>query len=365
MKIIKPNYILPLVLLALLMGISGGSVRLGDLSWVVPGAAAQHGLLMVGGFLGTLISLERAMVMKHKGWLVVPLLSGLSVPVMLWMGNPTLGGIMLLMASIGLVLIMYFQSFQHQVLEQYVISLGAVCWLLGNAMVLKTGFIPAGVSWWIGFILLTIVGERLELSKFLPTPQWAKVILLALIFIFFVSLLLPFHGYGALLLGMSMVLAALWLFAFDMAKVAAKKVGQFRYIGIGLRFGYIWLGLSGLILSFFSHSPFHYDLFVHSFFLGFTFSMIWAHAPIILPVVLNIKEKPYHPILWFGWIVFQMSLIGRIVFSALEIQIGRTMFGLINGYSILAMFALMALIVLIKSLKKRSNFIIKTFLSLI
>ena len=61
MKIIKPNYILPLVLLALLMGISGGWVRLGDLSWVVPGAAAQHGLLMVGGFLGTLIAAVQAL----------------------------------------------------------------------------------------------------------------------------------------------------------------------------------------------------------------------------------------------------------------------------------------------------------------
>ena len=60
----------------------------------------------------------------------------------------------------------------------------------------------------------------------------------------------------------------------NVAKVAAKKDNQFRYIGIGLRMGYVWLMLHGLILLFLEGQVLFYDLLLHTFFLGFTFSMI-------------------------------------------------------------------------------------------
>ena len=37
-----------------------------------------------------------------------------------------------------------------------------------------------------------------------------------------------------------------------------------------------------------------YDAVVHAVFLGFTLSMIMAHAPVILPAVLR-RPLPYHP----------------------------------------------------------------------
>jgi hypothetical protein len=42
---------------------------------------------------------------------------------------------------------------------------------------------------------------------------------------------------------------------------------------------------------------------IHTFFLGFVFSMIFAHGPIILPGVLGISIKPYHPLLYV-WLFF-------------------------------------------------------------
>ncbi|HSI77137.1 MAG TPA: hypothetical protein VK957_14650, partial [Lunatimonas sp.] len=66
MILLKPLYIFPLVISGLLLGVAGGFVRVGYIEWNIPGTAAQHGLLMVGGFLGTLITLERAMVMKNR-----------------------------------------------------------------------------------------------------------------------------------------------------------------------------------------------------------------------------------------------------------------------------------------------------------
>jgi hypothetical protein len=318
MQLFKPIYLFPLIVLALIMGISGGWIRMGYMGVAFSGTAASHGILMVGGFLGMLISLERAMVMKNKIWLLIPLISGLSIPALLVLpGWPTFGPGLLFSASLGLMGIMYLQSLRHPVIYQYVMSMGAVLWMAGNFMLLYAGFVPAAVPWWIGFILFTIVGERLELSKFLPTPNFAKNGLLLLLALFFIGIWIPFHNNGNWLMGIAAILISFWLLYFDMAKIASKKTGQFKYIGIGLRVGYVWLALHGIVLCFFESHALYYDMYIHTFFLGFAFSMIWAHAPIILPMVLNIRENPYHPILWIGWGIFQVSLLGRIMFSLL------------------------------------------------
>lgn len=65
-KAFNPIYILPLVILGFLAGITGGWIRLGYLEWYSTGPAANHGILMVGGFLGTLIPVERALVWNHQ-----------------------------------------------------------------------------------------------------------------------------------------------------------------------------------------------------------------------------------------------------------------------------------------------------------
>lgn len=351
--LLKPALIFPLVIGALLLGISGGANRIGDMTWVVTGAGMQHGLLMVGGFLGTLISLERAMVMKNKWWLLVVFLNGFSIPVLLFPGWSFLANYLQLTGSMGLVLIMYFQSMRHPQPYQYVMSIGAISWMIGNVALITSNFIPAAVPWWIGFILFTIVGERLELSKFLPTPTYAKNILYGLLVLFFIGMWMPFHQSGNWVMGFAAIFIAFWLLHFDMAKITARKENQFKYIGVGLKVGYVWLVLHGLTLCFLNAHPLFYDLYLHSFFLGFAFSMIWAHAPIIFPMILSIQEKPYHPVLWIGWTVFQLSLLGRLAAALLKLPEWRTLLGVINGWSIIAMFAMMAMIVIIKIMINR------------
>src|SRR5574338_1034526 len=67
-----------LALLALLAALWAGLIRLG---WQLPALTAQfpflHGPLMVSGFLGTLITLERAVAIKQRWMYLSPLLSGL------------------------------------------------------------------------------------------------------------------------------------------------------------------------------------------------------------------------------------------------------------------------------------------------
>jgi hypothetical protein len=72
--------ILLVALVTLLAAIWAGLLRIG---WVLPGAvdlAASHGPLMVSGFLGTLIGLERAVALAALGrrWVyIAPALTGL------------------------------------------------------------------------------------------------------------------------------------------------------------------------------------------------------------------------------------------------------------------------------------------------
>lgn len=350
----QPHLLLPLVLLGLLGGISGGWIRLGSAMIPIASAGSNHGLLMVGGFLGTLISIERAMVMEKKTWLVIPLLTGSSVFAFL-LGYTNTGLFIIMAGSLGLSLIMHLQTIKHPKFHSVLLYGGAASWFIGNFLAWHTGLIATGSTWWIGFLLFTIVGERLELSQFLPVPTWSKTALKSLLVLFTVGLIIPFHSWGNEIMGISSLLIAAWLLFFDMAKVASRKPGQFRYIGIGFRVGYVWLGLHGLILLGMENHVLFYDLILHTFFLGFTFSMIWAHTPIIFPTIFGIREKPYHPILWVTWTLFQVSLAGRMFFSFLEVYELRKIFAQANGFLILIQFTLMAGIVLLKTLKKDSN----------
>ena len=42
---------------------------------------------------------------------------------------------------------------------------GAVCWMAGNFLWVTGQAIPFVVPWWVGFLVVTIGGERLELSR--------------------------------------------------------------------------------------------------------------------------------------------------------------------------------------------------------
>ena len=68
-------------ILALLLGLWAGLLRLGWTLPAFPNLALAHGPLMVSGFLGVLIPLERAVAIRQRWMFMVPVLPGLG-----WMG---------------------------------------------------------------------------------------------------------------------------------------------------------------------------------------------------------------------------------------------------------------------------------------
>ena len=119
--------------------------------------------------------------------------------------------------------------------------------------------------------------------------------------------------------------------------------------------GYGWLIICGLFMAYGAYGGLLYDAALHSFFLGFVFSMIFAHAPIILPGVLRLTINPFNKSLYIWFVLLQLSLLLRIsdVFSGITSL--KLSAGIINGIAILGFFVNMAIIVFLAKRKQALN----------
>jgi len=73
----------------------------------------------------------------------------------------------------------------------------------------------------------------------------------------------------------------------------------------------------------------HYDAMLHSLLLGFVFSMIFGHAPIIFPAVLGMPIS-FQPAFYVHLTLLHASLLLRIVGDLASWVPGRQWGGLLN-----------------------------------
>ena len=297
-----PRWRLPLLVLgfvSLAYGIAGGLARLTPLPVSIV-ALALHGPLMVSAFFGTVISLERAAALERPWAYAAPLGAGLG-GLLLIVGFPREGFAALVLASVVLLGAGIAVLRKQPSLEMATLLAGAAAWLMGN-LGLLLGF-PA-VPWWIAFFALTIGGERLELSRYLKRAPWVRNAFMAL------AAALLFAPLEPPLLGVALVLLALWLAAFDLARVTVRQARLPRYVAVCLLAGYFWLAVGGALIALQSA----YDAALHAIFVGFVFSMVFGHAPVILPAVLR-TALPYHPVLYAPLALLHASLAVRVALS--------------------------------------------------
>ncbi|MCE7992115.1 MAG: hypothetical protein HEP71_09045 [Roseivirga sp.] len=341
------RYRLPVILLAmmsLIVGLLTGFLRIG---WTLPvyGLSGNHGAIMVGGFLGSLITLERAIVLKSNWAYAIPLTSGLSM-IAFFIGQDQWAHVLLIAASAGLIVIYLVAINQKKGVYIEYLLVGAICWLAGNILLLRTGFYPSVFPWWMIFVLSTIVGERLELTRFLPVTKFQKQLLGIFQLVALAGIMLPFHGPGRWMTGAGLLAIALWLMKFDVVRVLLKKQGHFFYTGLALFSGYCWLLMVGALVLINPATGYAYDALLHTFFLGFTFSMIFAHGPIIFPGILGQTVQPFHKLLfvWLG--LLNVSIIGRVLADFGLWMEMRMWSGMLSGVSII--FFLITLMVVLQ-----------------
>jgi hypothetical protein len=300
--------------LALLAGLDAALLLLG---LPAPVSAARlpevHGMLLVVGFVGTLISLERAVASKHPGGFGAPALLGAGAvvvvsPAPLWLGQ------LLWLVGAALLVVLYVPLWRRQRDEAVLVqALGAV--LLVGALVLWLGGVPVPhlLPWLVGFVVLTIAGERLELARITMGENAGRdlVVLSGLLAAAIVAGRLWPITYPVL--GLALLGLVGWLAVHDVARHTIRSGGLPRFSAACLLAGYCWLGVASLVWTVrgAAYDGARYDAVVHAVFLGFTISMIMAHAPVILPAILR-HPLPYHPAFIAGALLLQLSLVLRL-----------------------------------------------------
>ncbi|MDD5249136.1 MAG: hypothetical protein PHY45_09130 [Rhodocyclaceae bacterium] len=339
-------------LVSLAFGVLGGLWRLG---WEPPLPGTQpatfHGALMVAAFFGTVIGMERAACARRLAYLgpACAGVGGLATA----LGAPHPFSAALLVAGSAVLAALAFASFRRQPAPHAVMALaGALCGVAGN-LVWLAGF-PASeaVGAWLAFLVLTISGERLELSH-LRLPATAPLALLAAAALLLPvgALILPFHWQaGATLIGVALVGLSLWLLVNDVARRNLRHHGQMRFSSVCLVGGYVWLGVGGLLLPFAgSYGPL-YDAALHAVFLGFVVAMVVGHASLMLPAVLGIAV-PYTP-----WFYVHLALLNATLLLRIDGDLaGRPEWRAWGGLGNAAALALFLLATAISALRGRER----------
>ncbi len=302
--------------LGLLTGLYAGLAKLGyfiEANLQIPGGL--HGPLMINAFLGTLISLERAAALEKRWALSGPFLMAASVVFMLFV-DLFFGAWLFAIGSFAVtVTLLYICKLQPKIYH-FIMATGGATLFVGNLLFLWGYSVFEIVIWWMGFPVLTIFGERLELNRIMRPPKKAQWTFVSFILLWVVgTVLLHFsriHGWHLVMAGT--LATALWLIKYDIARKTIKSVQWTKYSAWCLLSGYGWLiatGITGFITGLPTAGPI-YDALLHMVFVGFVFSMIFAHASVIIPS-LSGKIIPWNQYFYLPFFLLHGSLLIRVL----------------------------------------------------
>jgi len=320
----------------------GGLLRLG---WALPAPplplAAFHGPLMVAGFLGTVIGVERAVALGRPWAYAAPLAAGLG-GIALGVGAPAgVGALLTTLGSAGLVAV--FAAILRRELAMFtvVMAIAAAVWLGGQILWLLGWPLYQVSFWWGGFLVLTIAGERLELSRLVRVTPASRAAFLAAAALLLLGLVLTAVAFetGVRVVGAGLAALALWLLREDVARRTVRQPGLTRFIALCLLSGYVWLGVGGLLAVVgggVAAGP-YYDATLHAVFLGFVFSMIFGHAPIIFPAVLGWRVA-FRRAFYAHLLLLHLTLALRVVGDLATWLPARQWGGLLNALALLLFF---------------------------
>lgn len=327
---------------ALLAGLTGALVLLGvGMPRGTVALAASHGELMTLGFLGTVIALERAVALGDGWGYLAPALAAIGAGALV-AGAPGLGAAAFLGAAIVLVAV-YLAFFRvERSLQLAVQAAGSAAWV-GAAALLAAGTpVESAYPWLAAFLVLTVVGERLDLARLVGASAWTRrqlVVALA-VFVVGVAVTTADADLGVRIAGLAMLAIAAWLLRNDLARRTIRLGGVTRYIALCLIAGYVWLMVAGAAWVV-TGAAFGagYDIRLHAVFLGFVVSMVFGHAPVIVPAVLRV------PLPFRGW---NYAALGLLHAGLVIRLLGGDVLGLPNGLligGVLNVVALLAFVI--------------------
>lgn len=301
----------------LLLGLNAGLLLMGV---PLPMPAARlpdmHAPLLVFGFVGTLISLERAVALRAAWAYAAPILFATGAIATLLPLPLSIGQALITAAAVGHCA-QYVAIWRRQPMTATAVQGTGAVIAVAAAVAWCGGVPPAWLVPQLGaFLVLTIAGERLELARLAAPGRFAETLLLwlgvGLAASALLSLTMPVVAVP--LAGLALLAIVAWLVRYDVARATMRQRGLPKYVAVCLFAGYAWLAVAGvgwLLGGPQTEGPL-YDATTHAVFLGFVITMIMAHAPIILPAVLRVRI-PFHPVLYLPVALLQASLLVRVV----------------------------------------------------
>jgi len=294
--------LVPAVVASLLSGVAGGLVRAGVAlpeaavgGWL-GSASVHHAFLMICAFMGTVIGIERAVGVKSPWAYLAPCATAVAGIAALT-GQPAAAAWLATAGAASFIginaIVVRRQPAAHTVL----LWIGAVAWFVGS-LLFAVGTPSSGVvPWWFAFLVLTIAAERLEMTRLMRRRAAAGSTLHAVLATMLAGCALAIVAprAGHVVFGVSLLALSLWLLIFDIARRTVRARGLSRYMAICLLLGYGWLGVAGAAWcgATATGAPAR-DTALHALAIGFVFSMMLGHAPVILPALARIKVQ-------FGW----------------------------------------------------------------
>lgn len=300
---------------ALLMGLDAGLLLLGLPAPITTDRLPEvHGMLLTLGFVATLVSLERATALGHRAGYTAPALLGLGGLLLIATPVPLVVGKAVLLVGTLAFTAVYVPLWRRNYDATLLVQLLAAGLAVVASLIWMTGAdFRAVVPWLIGFLVLTIAAERVELARITMKPHSGKRLLLHATLVT-LALCTGFASpdFGARALGWALLALLGWLVWHDVARRTIRSTGVTQYMAACILAGYVWLTVAAVVLIFGEpRTPAAYDAVVHSVLLGYTFSMIMAHATTILPAVLRVR-LPFNRWFWVPISLLQLALLVRI-----------------------------------------------------
>ncbi|GBC85636.1 hypothetical protein HRbin11_02086 [bacterium HR11] len=294
----------------------------------VPAAWPPHGHWMVGGFLAVLIMVER-MTALPPGWLAwVPFVYAFGT-LTVHMGWAVARGAVIL-GLLGWTVHRLRAVRVYRASEKPLIEVAALG-LLTLAVTQPGGLVgrPDAALAGLGAIASVIAVERLELllrgRTLGPRLAWAGLLgWMALLAgsVLWGPLPLPLLGWatalamGAVLTHDAAVRAAVRVFRGGAGPATGGLPPLYGFLTKALLGAYAWIGLGAALIVGWDALPpaTAKDMVYHAVGLGFIFTMILAHAPVILPAVFGGAPVRRAPVALF-WL-FQTTTVLRLVGDA-------------------------------------------------
>lgn len=339
---------------ALLVGLDAALILLGVWAPVKLDRLDEvHGMLMVLGFVGTLIALERAAALRHPVGYAAPVFLGVGGLLLISPAPRGVGQSALFVGCLALGAV-YIALWRRQRAEAVLTQALGVVPAAGAAALWLTGLTPASlIAWLAGFLVLTIAGERVELARVAMAESAGPTLfaLAAAVLAGIVATLL-WPGPGDSLFGTALLVLTGWLVRHDVARRTIQAAGLTRFMGGAMLAGYAWLAVAGVIWLFGTPTGLGYDAAIHAVFLGFAISMIMAHAPVILPALIH-RPLPWHPVLWAPLGLLHLALLVRLFFGDAQGVADAWRVGGVGGVLALLFFAGTVVLLLMRGRQSR------------